>query len=426
MTMRALVVHNFYRSENASGENLSVRDEISGLRELGWDVELIGSDSDVISSDNVSIPRLALRPIHSPRSVRRVREAIDRFRPHVALVENVFPLHSPSVIRTLLDAGVPVAAGIRSYRMWCAASTMFRDGSACSDCLGTITNAPAVRHGCFQQSSVRTVPMAWSLAVHRRTFRDVDAFFPVSEHVRDEAIRAGLPASRMIVRSNFVSDPGSVSPIPSSGGFLFAGRLSEDKGISLLLDAWERSGLWRTQRLRIAGSGELRGLVEGQRLELNVEALGLLDHADLLELLPTVGVMVIPSAWPEPFGRGVIEAAAAGRASVVTDVGGLPGLVVDGVTGWIAEPTAASLASQLLRAADLETQASAGGAARERYLERYTRQASLGVLDDTLRRLAVQGRDLTTIPSRRPRPESNRQSNTTSAHEQHANEQGNR
>ncbi len=68
-TLRALVIHNFYRSENASGENLSVHDEISGLRTLGWDVEVISADSDVIGSGTIPLGELALRPIYSRRSV---------------------------------------------------------------------------------------------------------------------------------------------------------------------------------------------------------------------------------------------------------------------------------------------------------------------------------------------------------------------
>ncbi len=391
--MRALVVHNYYRSENASGENLSVMDEIAGLRALGWDVEVISSDSDVISGDQVALTKVALRPIHSPRSTGRVQEAIRRFRPHVALIENLFPLHSPSVIRTLQSAGVPVAAGVRSYRMWCAASSMYRDGAPCRDCVGSRLNLPAVRHGCYQNSSYRTVPVAVSLAVHRQTFHDIDAFLAVTEHVRDELVSVGMPADRVVVRPNFVSDPGPPTDIPAGAGFFLAGRLSEEKGIRALLDAWERSGLWASSTLAIAGSGDLADLVANQRPELRVESLGLVSRVELMRRLRESAVMVVPSLWPEPFGRGVIEAASVGRGSLVTNAGGLPSLVVDGVTGWVAEPDAESLATGLRRAADVQAQITCGRAARERFTERYTRDISVGILDATLQRLARAGRD---------------------------------
>jgi glycosyltransferase involved in cell wall biosynthesis len=388
--LRALVIHDFYRSENASGENLSVRDEINGLRSLGWDVEVISADSDVIGNGTIPLGELAVRPIYSRRSVLRVRDAARRFRPHVALVENLFPLHSPWVIRELRSLGVPVAAGVRSYRMVCAASTLFRDGAVCRDCIGSRINLPAIRHGCYQNMRSRTAPLAASLALHRGTFRSIDRLLAVSEFVRDELIAAGFDPGRIVVRPNFVPDPGP--PIERVGdGFLFAGRLTPDKGIAPMLEGWARSGAWRRHRLRIAGSGPLDSLVIGLDPALRVEPLGLLGHEATLATVRDAAVTVVPSVWPEPFGRGVIEAAAHGRPALVCRSGGLGSLVADGVTGWVAEPDADGLAAAFRRAADPQYHADFGRAARARYLAHHTRGASLGVLDRELRSLVGAG-----------------------------------
>lgn len=388
--MRALVVHNFYRSENASGESLSVLDEIDGLRDLGWDVEVISSDSDVIARGDVSFGDLALRPIYSRSSVARVRDATRRFRPHVALVENLFPLHSPWVIRTLRSRGVPVAAGVRSYRMFCAASNLYRDGSSCRDCVGSVANLAAIRHGCYQNSPLRTVPMSTSLALHRSTFRSIDTLLAVSGFVRDELIGAGFDAAKIVVRPNFVDDPGAVDPSVGDG-FLFAGRLTEDKGVGAMLEGWKRSGAWREHRMRIAGSGPMETLFADLEPIHRVEPLGLIAHDEMMEIVRSAAVTVVPSLWPEPFGRGVIEAAAHGRASIVCRRGGVASLVIDGETGWIAEPDADGIAAAFRRAADRSEQARRGSAARRHYERYYTREASLTVLDDQLRRLARRG-----------------------------------
>jgi glycosyltransferase involved in cell wall biosynthesis len=391
--MKALVVHNFYRSANASGENLSVTDEIAGLRSLGWDVEVISADSDVIADSSQSLTQVALRTVHSSRSVRRTIDAIERFRPNVALIENLFPMHSPSVIRTLKRRGVPVAAGVRSYRMWCVASSMYRDGKPCNDCVGSVANFPAVRHGCYQDSALRSAPMAASLRLHRSTFRQIDAFLAVSEYVGGELRKAGMPADRIVVRPNFVPDPGT-SPQLDNPDFVFAGRLTDEKGLGLMIEAWKQSEVWKTSRLRVAGSGPLMDLVTGLDQEYRVEALGLVDHLVLLDIVRASGVMVVPSMWPEPFGRGVIEAAALVRPSLVTNSGGLASLVVDGETGWITEPTVGGLAAGFQRASKVDAQRSAGIAARARFESNYTREISVGVLHDTLSRLALQGADL--------------------------------
>lgn len=386
-TGRVVVIHNFYRSENASGENLSVLDEIAGLRDLGWDVEVISADSDVILRGDIPIATLGLRPLYSRASVKRVREAAQRFRPHVALIENVFPLHSPWVIRTLHAHGIPVAAGVRSYRMFCAASTLFRNGEPCRKCVGSIANFPAVRHGCYQESMIRTVPLAASLTLHRPTLRSIDRFLPVSDFVRDELIDAGFDADRMVVRPNFVDDPGS-PPESAGDGFVFAGRLHEDKGVVEMIEGWKASGIWSQHRLRVAGSGPLESLFDDLDPRYQVEALGLVPHADMLDLTREAAVTVVPSLWPEPFGRGVIEAASRGRAALVCRSGGVASLVEDDVTGWVAAPDIDGIAAAFRRAADPADQLRFGAAARRRFEQRYTREASLGVLDEQLRKLA--------------------------------------
>jgi glycosyltransferase involved in cell wall biosynthesis len=391
--LRALVIHNFYRSENASGENLSVRDEISGLRDRGWDVEVISANSDVIGEGDIALPELALRPIYSRRSVTRVEEAVRRFRPHVALIENLFPLHSPWIIKTLRTAGIPVAAGVRSYRMFCAASTLFRDGAECRECVGSATNFPAIRHGCYQNSPLRTIPLAASLALHRPTFRSIDKLLAVSGFVRDELISAGFDPDRIAVRPNFVNDPG-IPDATAGDGFLFAGRLSEDKGLQPMLEGWKKSGIWSEHRLRVAGSGLLAHVLTDLDPKFRIEPLGLVPHGEILDVVRSSAVTVVPSLWPEPFGRGVIEAAAHGRASLVCRSGGVASLVDDGVTGWISDPDADGLAAAFQRAADVGAQVAFGHAARQRYEALYTREASLSVLDEQLRRLAHAGVDV--------------------------------
>ncbi|MEM1333254.1 MAG: glycosyltransferase, partial [Actinomycetota bacterium] len=294
-------------------------------------------------------------------------------------------------INVLRGAGIPVAAGVRSYRMLCVRSTLYRDGAECRDCLGSSVNLPAVRHGCYQGSTLQSLPMAASLRLHRSTFSSIDGLLAVSEYVRDELVANGFDPGRIVVRPNFVDDPGS--PIDRRGdGFLFAGRLTGEKGVGAMLDAWRRSEAWRTSTLRVAGSGPLDDLL-ADAADVGVEALGLLANDELLDLVSDSAVTVVPSLWPEPFGRGVIEAAARARPSIVTSAGGVGSLVEHGVTGWVASPDVDGLEAAFRAALDPDDQHRRGIAARRRFLERYTRESSLRILDETLRRLADDGID---------------------------------
>jgi glycosyltransferase involved in cell wall biosynthesis len=279
-----------------------------------------------------------------------------------------------------------VAGGVRSYRMFCVQSNMFRDGKECRECLGSRLNLPAIRHGCYQGRAASSAPMALGLAVHRGTWQLVDRFLAVSDFVKQELITYGIPAERIQIRDNFVSDRGRVDT--PGDGFVFAGRLGTEKGIEMLLDAWQRSEVWRSSRLVVAGSGPADQLVRGVDPSFHVEAAGLVPHLRALELVRAAAVVVVPSLWHEPFGRGVAEAASMSRPALVTDRGGLPELVTDGLTGWVSRADVDSFAAALRAAADPAEQVRRGREARLRYEQRFTAERSLDVLHTALDELA--------------------------------------
>jgi glycosyltransferase involved in cell wall biosynthesis len=281
---------------------------------------------------------------------------------------------------------VPVAAGVRNYRMSCIVATHFRDGGRCVECVGTVLNSPAVRHACYRESRLASVPLAFSQAVHAGTWRLVDRFLAVSDFLRDHLVRLGVAASRVTVRPNFSPDYGVA---PGLGrDVLFAGRLTPDKGVEPLLEAWRRSRGWHTGRLLLAGTGPLEPVARAVEPRYRVSLLGLLDREQVIEAMRASRLVVMPSIWDEPFGRVVVEAASLGRPSIVSDRGALPSLVEDGTTGWVRSPDPASLATAFDAALDDEEVRRRGRAARRRYERHYTEERSIDVLDATLHQLA--------------------------------------
>jgi glycosyltransferase involved in cell wall biosynthesis len=389
-SLRILVLHNFYRSENASGENLSVLDEIAALRERGHDVEVFSVASDEILKLNL-VRRASHfhRPLGSITSHLALTNLVRRFRPDVALVENLYPFLSPALLETLRTNGVPTVAAVRNYRLSCVASTHWRDNRPCYDCWSSRTNAPAIVNGCYNQSPLLTVPMALALSAHQSRFLAVDHFLPVSRHVARYLSDLGIPASKITVRPNFVRDPG---PSTTSGsGFVYAGRLSEEKGFGLLLDAWLEAGLPSSSALTVLGTGPLQARLDRLSPAANVNWLGLRPHAEVMTAMRSAAVAVVPSMWNEPFGRGVIEAASLARAALVSDHGALPETVVAGTTGWVAETTVPAFVEGLRAASDLDEAARRGRAARDRFETHYTEQVSVRVLESTLETVAAQG-----------------------------------
>jgi glycosyltransferase involved in cell wall biosynthesis len=370
--LRVLVVHNRYRSEQPSGENNVVDREIELLADGGHDVRLFERRSDDISA--MSLPAKLAVPLRVPwnRAVRAELTGVLRAeRPDVVHVHNVFPLLSPSVLAACADTGVPVVATLHNYGMVCPPGTLYRDGAVCTDCFGTRT-FPAVRHGCYRGSRLATVPMSLSVAANRRRWwTGVSRFFCISGSQRELLLRGGMPADRLTVKYNFVPDHG-IRRHGSGEHLLFLGRLTEEKGVRLLMTAWD--GLRATGGLGlplvIGGTGPMREEVAAWAGDHDdVSYLGLLDEHACRDLTARAAAVVVPSSWPEAFGLVLVEAMAAGVPAVASAHGSFTELVQEGVTGFLHQPgEPQSLAGALRRVvASPERNRGLGLAARKRY-----------------------------------------------------------
>jgi glycosyltransferase involved in cell wall biosynthesis len=350
--MRVLVVHNRYRSAQPSGENAVVEEESALLRDAGVTVELVTAESDDIAGWPAA-KRLTLpgRVVWSRDGARTVRRAIRGFRPEVVHFHNTFPLLSPAALRAAHGEGVRVVQTLHNFRPLCPAATFLRDGRVCEDCLGRIP-VPAVVHGCYRSSRVATLPIAVKDAFHGAIgtwSKAVDTYITPSEFARSRYVKAGWPAERIAVKYNTAPDPGP--PEPSyGGGFLCLSRLYPEKGVDVLLDAWEQAFPDGGERLRVVGSGELEAELRrrGERLP-GVEFTGQLPREEGLHILREARALVVPSRWYEVFPRIVAEAYALGIPVVASRLGSLAEIVHDGRTGILFAPEDAGGLAEALR-----------------------------------------------------------------------------
>lgn len=371
---RVIVAHNRYRSALPSGENAVVAAEVERLRAAGVTVDLLVAESDDIRGFGLG-GRLALplAPTWSAATRRRFRNLVGEARPDVVHLHNPYPLLSPMVVRWAKAAGLPVVQTVHNVRHACLAGTWFRDGQECRDCVGHAIALPGVRHGCYATGRGASAALAASLAIHRSTWRLVDRYLAVSGSVTEALAIVGIPDDRVEVHPNGVEDPGPPRP-PEGRQVLVAGRLSDEKGIPLLLAAW-RAAAPPGATLRIAGDGPRRDLVEAATAaDPSITWLGVIDRGAMQAELAAATAVVMPSEWPEACPLIVLEAFAAGRPVVASDAGGLPELV-DGVVGAVSPRQPEALAAAI--AAVLGDAVARGAAARRRYEERYTTTRSL-------------------------------------------------
>src|SRR5436190_8593265 len=237
--MKLLVAHNHYRQSGGEDEVFLRESEL--LRSAGHEVLEYKEHNSGISEDGIpSKVQLAARTLWADDSVGRLRSLLRRERPDLAHFHNTFPLISPAAYYACQQEGVPVVQSLHNSRLICPAATLYRNGSACEDCLGKTVPWPGVVHACYHNSRLQTAVVAGMLAGHRvlGTWQEqVDAYIVFTEFFRQKFIAAGLPRKKIFVKPHFLStDPGMKQNIGDYA--LFLGRLAAEKGVRTLLQAF--------------------------------------------------------------------------------------------------------------------------------------------------------------------------------------------
>jgi glycosyltransferase involved in cell wall biosynthesis len=212
----------------------------------------------------------------------------------------------------------------------------------------------------------------------------------VSAAVRDILVKAGIPVAnaKIIYTGLDVKKYLNSKHIQRGYGdrnlnLLYAGRLTPDKGIETAIEAMTKvvfSQGKREIKLTLVGSGSaeyenhLRQLVNQAGLTDNVSFLGWVPPAEMPELLQKFDVLVLPSIWPEPFSRAVLEGMISGLVVVATRTGGTPEIIADGENGLLFMPNdPEDLAKKIARLADHpESRGKLAEAGKQTVLERFT------------------------------------------------------
>jgi glycosyltransferase involved in cell wall biosynthesis len=277
----------------------------------------------------------------------------------VAHVHNTLALVTPSVYYACQDEGVPVVQTLYNYRLICPVGSLLREGRICEECINH-SLWRSVRYGCYRNSRVQTAAVAGMLYRHRRRAtwsQMIDAYLVPTEFMRRKLIEGGLPAVKIVVKPNFHEpDPGLRETSDDSA--LYVGRLTEEKGLRILVAAWKR--MEHPPRLRIIGDGPLREELEqvAGMSQGCIEILGQRSHAEAMEYLKKAAFVVLPSAWYEGFPHVILEAYACGVPILASRLGTLADVIEDGVTGLLFEPgQSADLAAKVLWMVGHETAA---------------------------------------------------------------------
>lgn len=216
-----------------------------------------------------------------------------------------------------------------------------------------------------------------------QAYQNLPHLLVASEFMRALLGQNGVDPMRVTVLPQFTTvrpaDAARTQPRPAT--MLFAGRLEPEKGLLTLLKALQ--SIRRPWQLYVAGDGSQRQACEAfarqSGMAERIRFFGWLDDAALASLYLQAALVVLPSLWPEPFGRVGLDALAYGRPVVAFDVGGISEWLADGQTGLLAAPhDSTDLARRIETLLDQPALAAAyGRAGAESVRARYTPEAHL-------------------------------------------------
>jgi glycosyltransferase involved in cell wall biosynthesis len=158
--------------------------------------------------------------------------------------------------------------------------------------------------------------------------RTVDGFIALNSFAKSKFMEGGLPPNRIAVKGNTIADPSVPDVVTARHGALFVGRLSEEKGLSTLLEAWK--GL--DYPLKIIGAGPLEKRIEGSA-DGNVKCIGYLSRDELYSEMRKASFLILPSLWYEMFPIVVIDSFACHLPVIASKLGGIEEINIDRVTG---------------------------------------------------------------------------------------------
>ncbi len=329
--MRILMINTLYPPIAVGGAERSVCMLAEALARSGDQVAVVslhpGPQESVESRNDVRVYRLPMDNRYWPfgggekpgkvarlwwhmseawniQAAERVGRILDLEKPDVVHSNNLCGF-SVAVWREVKKRKIRLVHTLRDYYLLCSRSALFREGSVC----------------------IRRCTDCQALTANRRPASQlVDAVVSISEYVLNRHTQSNYFSG---TPSAVIYNIGGTKTIPGPNGhredtlvFGCIGRLEDEKGIRVVLDATQRLTVpnWR---LRIAGVGR-DGYVDALKKRFTDPRIEWLGFISPQQFYASIDVTIVSSVWPEPLSRTVIETFASGKSAICARSGGIP------------------------------------------------------------------------------------------------------
>ena len=279
--------------------------------------------------------------IYSLEARKNIGGLLDKFKPDIVHLNNIYFRISPSIIFEIKKRNIPIVETVHDYHPISPNVNLYHDGAVCEITKGG-KYYKAVLHKCVKDSYLISFLVAASFYLHDywKIYQNkIDLFISPSRFLRKKLVDYGLKDSKIIYLPNF-TEIGKFHKAQARNKntyVLFFGVLLKHKGLSELLGA---AGLLPEVTFKLVGDGpeekNLKRLSQKLRLK-NVDFLGRLDDTKLRKVISQSLFCIVPSLWYENMPYSILEAFSLGKPVIAARIGGIPEVVKNGRNGLLFE-----------------------------------------------------------------------------------------
>ena len=318
---------------------MAVELESQLLKDKGHDVRVLFFQN---SNPEGSVGKITkgMRAIYDRNSYRVVKNEIEVFRPDVVHVHNFFYAASPSIFYAAKKMNVPAVLTLHNYRLICANALLLRHGQVCELCVNNLMPLAGIRYRCYHNSMAESAFVTFVTSTHKliRTWdKNISRLIVLTQFAQSRFVGSSIRVDeqKLFIKPNFIPDPG-LGETDREDFFLFVGRLSYEKGIDVLANAF--AGL-PTQKLVVIGDAadsqaEMARFLDNSNITLK----GRLNKDGVLAYMKRCKALIFPSTWYEGLPFVIIEAFATGTPVIASRLGSMAELVNDKLNGFLFEP----------------------------------------------------------------------------------------
>ncbi len=285
----------------------------------------------------LSFPRF----LYSTEAARKLENLIFEYKPDVAHIHTYKGILTPSILKTLKKNKIPVVITLHDYGFLCPHNS-FLDGKGriCTKCFQKNNPLYCIINKCNRDNLIMSSVSSFEYIFHRFFFPFKNYFSHLISVCKfNYDLHFSIPEFRNKLSQvyNFSPHLNDIKPINAKGKyFLYYGRLSNEKGILTLLQAWLALG--DSFILKIAGEGELinriLSFIDEHKL-INIEYVGFKQKEELFEIIRNSSFVIVPSEWYENNPLSIIEAYSFGKPVIASNIGGIPEIVDNLKTGFL-------------------------------------------------------------------------------------------